>query len=275
MVKAENFFNLANFSFPDIFSPHEEVWNPLKKLKLFISEHIQPNLASLPLGVLARTYILYQGKILDQGFHLDRSSGGNIPKVIIDREYCPEASILYGGSIFLDSEISIGKGTVIEPGALIMGPAIIGDFTEVRQGAYIRGHVMVGHRCVVGHTTEVKHSILLGGSKAGHFSYIGDSILGDVNLGAGTKLANLKVFSSPVTVTVEGKKYHTGLRKFGAILGDGVEIGCNTVTTPGTIVSRNVLTYPNSTLRGYYPPSTIVKIQQNQQLIERRDEKNA
>jgi len=275
MVKAENFFNLANFLFPDLFSSEDEVWKPLKNLKVFISEHIKPNIDALPLGVLPRTCVLYQGKILDRGFHLDRSGGGTVPKVIIDREYCPEASILYAGSVFLDSEISIGKGTVIEPGALIMGPAIIGDHTEVRQGAYIRGHVMVGHKCVVGHTTEVKHSILLGGSKAGHFSYIGDSILGEVNLGAGTKLANLKVFSSPVTVTVEGKQYQTGLRKFGAILGDGVETGCNTVTTPGTIVSRNVLTYPNSTLRGYYPPSTIVKIQQNQQLIARRSEKNA
>ncbi len=271
MVKAENFFNLANFLFPDLFSPGEEVWNPLKNLKLFISEHIQPNLGSLPLGVLSKTYIVYQGRILDQGFSLERF-GGNLQTVILQTEYCPDASILYAGSVFLDSQVFIGKGTVIEPGALIMGPAIIGDFTEVRQGAYIRGYVMVGHRCVVGHTTEVKHSILLGGSKAGHFSYIGDSILGEVNLGAGTKLANLKVFSSPVTVMVDGKQYQTGLRKFGAILGDGVETGCNTVTTPGTIVSRNVLTYPNSTLRGYYPPSTIVKIQQNQQLIERRGE---
>jgi hypothetical protein len=268
MVKAEKFFNVSNlnFLFPDLFFPEEEVWNPLKRLKNFISEHIRPNLGSLPLGVLPKTCIVYQGKILDQGFHLERS-GGNPPKVIIDREHCPEASILYAGAVFLDSEVSIGQGTVVEPGALIIGPTIIGDFTEVRQGAYIRGHVLVGHNCVVGHTTEVKHSILLGGTKAGHFSYIGDSILGEVNLGAGTKLANLKVFSSPVTVTVEGMKYHTGLRKFGAILGDGVETGCNTVTTPGTIVSRNVLAYPNSTLRGYYPPSTIVKVQQNQQLI--------
>ncbi|MEW5804698.1 MAG: glucose-1-phosphate thymidylyltransferase [bacterium] len=246
----------------------------MKRLKVFISEHIHPNISSLPVGVLPKTCILYQGKIFDQGFHIDRS-GGKAPKVMIDREQVPEASILYAGSVFLDSEISIGKGTVVEPGALIMGPTIIGDHTEVRQGAYIRGHVLVGHRCVVGHTTEVKHSVLLGGTKAGHFSYIGDSILGEVNLGAGTKLANLKVFSSQVTVTVEGVQYQTGLRKFGAIMGDGVETGCNTVTTPGTLLGRNVLTYPNSTLRGYYPPSTIVKTQQTQQLIERRGEKNA
>ncbi|MCL6583625.1 MAG: glucose-1-phosphate thymidylyltransferase [bacterium] len=272
MIEAKNFFNLANFPFPDLFSPEEEVWNPLKKLKNFISDHLHPNLADLPLGVLSKTYIIYQGKLFDRGFHLDRSSGSS-PRVIFENNLCPEASILYAGSIIMDPNIYIGQGTVVEPGALIMGPTIIGDFTEVRQGAYIRGHVLVGSRCVVGHTTEVKHSILLGDSKAGHFSYIGDSILGKVNLGAGTKLANLKVFSSSVTVTVEGKRYQTGLRKMGAILGDGVETGCNTVTAPGTIVSPNVLAYPNATLRGYYPPSVIVKVKQDQQLIERRDDK--
>lgn len=274
MVEVKNFFNIANFPFPDLFPPEEEVWNPLKKLKSFISDYLQPNLGDLPLGVLPKTYIVYQGKVFDQGFQVERSAG-NLPKVFLDNMPCPEASILYAGSIFLDSSISIGQGTVVEPGALIMGPTIIGDFTEVRQGAYIRGHVLVGSRCVVGHTTEVKHSILLGDSKAGHFSYIGDSILGKVNLGAGTKLANLKVFSSPVTVTVEGKQYQTGLRKMGAILGDGVETGCNTVTAPGTIVGQNVLAYPNSTLRGYYPPSVIVKVKQDQHLIERRDTTNA
>ena len=99
----------------------------------------------------------------------------------------------------------------------------------MRQGAYIRGNVLIGEHCVVGHATEIKSSVLLGDSKAGHFAYIGDSILGRVNLGAGTKLANLKITGSPIVITVAGKEYHTGLKKFGAILGDGVETGCNSV----------------------------------------------
>jgi hypothetical protein len=269
MVSAEKFFDLSHSLFPDLFSPGEEVWNLLKRLKPFIKDRVQPNLTSLPLGVLPRTYILYQGDLLDRGFQIERSGGQ--PEVIVDKKICPEATILYVGSIILDREISIGCGTVVEPGALIMGPTIIGDYTEVRQGAYIRGYALIGHHCVVGHTTEIKHSVLLGESKAGHFAYIGDSIMGKVNLGAGTKLANLKVFPSSVEVTVGEKTYDTGLRKLGAVLGDGVETGCNTVTAPGTIVGPEVLVYPNCTLRGYDPPSTIVKMRSNQELAERLD----
>jgi len=106
---------------------------------------------------------------------------------------------------------------------------------------------------------------MLGESKAGHFAYIGDSILGRVNLGAGTKLANLKIVQSNVVVSVEGKKFETGLRKFGAIFADDVETGCNSVTTPGTLLGKGVLLYPNVTARGYYPPKTIIKLRQTQQ----------
>ncbi|HOL48684.1 MAG TPA: glucose-1-phosphate thymidylyltransferase, partial [bacterium] len=114
-------------------------------------------------------------------------------------------------------------------------------------------------KCVVGHTTEIKSSVMLGESKAGHFAYIGDSILGKVNLGAGTKLANLKLDNSIVKIKIEDTNYDTGLKKFGAILGDGVETGCNSVTTPGTLLSKNVFVYPNTTVRGYHKPDTIIK----------------
>ena len=109
---------------------------------------------------------------------------------------------------------------------------------------------------------------MLYGSKAGHFAYIGDSILGEVNLGAGTKCANLKVFSSTVTLEVEGIKYDTGLRKMGAIMGDRVELGCNTVTNPGTLLSKGVVSYPNTSLSGYYPPRSIVKHRQEHEVIK-------
>jgi bifunctional N-acetylglucosamine-1-phosphate-uridyltransferase/glucosamine-1-phosphate-acetyltransferase GlmU-like protein len=122
---------------------------------------------------------------------------------------------------------------------------------------------------VVGHATEVKSSALLWESKAGHFAYIGDSILGKVNLGAGTKLANLKIFNEEVVIKIDRTKYETGLKKFGAILGDGVETGCNSVTSPGTLLSRGVLVYPNSTVGGYHPEKTIIKLRQQYELKKR------
>ncbi|MEA3506189.1 MAG: glucose-1-phosphate thymidylyltransferase, partial [Elusimicrobiota bacterium] len=128
---------------------------------------------------------------------------------------------------------------------------------------YVRGNVITGRDCVIGHATEVKNSVLLGNSKAGHFAYIGDSILGAVNLGAGTKLANLKITGTEIIITRDGKKYPAGLRKFGAILGDGVQTGCNSVTMPGTIISKETMLYPNTTARGFYGPGTIIKLNQN------------
>jgi NDP-sugar pyrophosphorylase family protein len=152
------------------------------------------------------------------------------------------------GAVFMGSEIAIGKGTLIEGGATIKGPAIIGDQTEVRQGAYLRGYCLIGDRCVVGHTTEVKHSVFLDDAKAGHFAYLGDTIIGnDANLGAGTKCANLRFIPGNVQVSYEGELYSTGMRKFGAIIGDKAQTGCNSVTSPGTIIARGCFLMPNST----------------------------
>jgi len=164
--------------------------------------------------------------------------------------------------LLFDSDIYIGKGTVVEPGALLKGPTIIGDNTEVRQGAYIRGNCLIGNRCVVGHTTEVKTSIMLNNAKAGHFAYIGDSILGNgVNLGAGTKLANLKIIDVEMKLKAEGEVYKTGLRKLGAILGDNVETGCNSVTSPGTLLGKKSLVYPCVNVPGgYYPTRSIIGV---------------
>jgi NDP-sugar pyrophosphorylase family protein len=181
-----------------------------------------------------------------------------------------EGTVMDGA--WLDGDkIFIGRGTVVEPGAFIRGPAIIGRNCEIRQGAYIRGQALVGDGCVVGHTTEMKNSVMLDGAKAGHFAYIGDSVLGrEVNLGAGTKLANLKINNSPVTVRHEGEAHRTGLRKFGAILGDGVELGCNSVSSPGTIIGPQSLVYPNTSVAGVVPALSIVKLKQNQEIHPRR-----
>jgi NDP-sugar pyrophosphorylase family protein len=158
-----------------------------------------------------------------------------------------EGAVLEGG------QIEISEGAVIESGAYIKGPCYIGPNTEVRHGAYLRGNVYVGANCVVGHATEVKHSIFLDGAKAGHFNYIGDSVLGNnVNLGAGTKLANLKMVPGEVILRLDGETINTGLRKFGAILGDKTETGCNSVLNPGTVLAPRSLVFPCVSAQGVH-----------------------
>ena len=176
------------------------------------------------------------------------------------------------GAVLQGDTIAIGKGTVVETGALIKGRVLIGENCEVRQGAYIRGNAIIGDNCVVGHTTELKNAIFLNGAKAGHFAYIGDSILGnEVNLGAGTKLANFKVDTGDrsVCVCMQGERTPTGLRKMGAVIGDNAELGCNTVTMPGALVGPGALVYPNTTVRGFVPPRCIMKMRQTFEVIDR------
>ncbi len=263
MLRAIDFFNLDELSFAGLFVDTDYVWEGLKNIKNYLKDHLKSNVGELRRGssFIDKTLVLYRGEVISSGFIIDTS--GKKAVVNKDGAILKGASIIYAGSHLLDDDISVGSGTVIEPCAFIKGPAIIGNNTEVRHGAYIRGEVLVGDDCVVGHTTEMKSSVMLGGSKAGHFAYIGDSILGRVNMGAGTKLANLKMIDSQVVVNAEDRVFQTGLRKFGAILADGVETGCNSVTTPGTLLGKNVLLYPNCTARGFYPPGTIIKVKQN------------
>lgn len=156
--------------------------------------------------------------------------------------------------------ISIGAGTVIEPGAYIQGPVIIGPDNHIRHSAYVRGYVVTGKNCVIGHSTEVKQSILLNGAHAAHFNYVGDSILGsDANLGAGVKLANFRLDHQEVNVFFKGQKISTGLRKFGAIIGDGAQIGCNAVTNPGTLIGPQAFCYPCVNIKGIISSRAIYK----------------
>jgi len=179
-----------------------------------------------------------------------------------DGEVCLEdAAIIMPGAYLFDDRIIIGPRTVVEPGALIKGPTVLGAGVEVRQGAYLRGNCLIYDGCVVGHATEVKGSIMLDGAKAGHFAYVGDSILGrDVNLGAGTKLANLKMVRGSVSFAFNRQRYDTGRRKLGAILGDGAETGCNSVTSPGTLMGPGSVVYPGvSVTTGYYPARSYIR----------------
>jgi NDP-sugar pyrophosphorylase family protein len=164
------------------------------------------------------------------------------------------------GAYLLDDLIYIGPGSVVEPGVVIKGPTYIGANTQVRQGAYVRGNVLVGNNCVVGHATEIKNSIMLNAVHAAHFAYVGDSILGNhVNLGAGSRLANLKLDRTNVIIKIAERTYDTGLKKLGAIAGDRVETGCNTVSNPGTLLGPGCIAYALTLLRGSYPANSLIK----------------
>lgn len=169
------------------------------------------------------------------------------------------AEIPSGAFVINPSVVSIGKGTIIEPGAYIKGPCIIGENCTIRQGAYIRGDLICGDHCVIGHDSEIKNAILLDGAHAAHFAYVGDSILGNkVNLGAGTKCANLKLDNGPVIIHHNGKRFPTGMRKFGAIIGDASQTGCNSVTNPGTLIGKNVAVCPCLNVGGVIPTNSKV-----------------
>jgi UDP-N-acetylglucosamine diphosphorylase / glucose-1-phosphate thymidylyltransferase / UDP-N-acetylgalactosamine diphosphorylase / glucosamine-1-phosphate N-acetyltransferase / galactosamine-1-phosphate N-acetyltransferase len=171
------------------------------------------------------------------------------------------------GVAFIGEHVFIGEGTVIEDGAMIKGPAIIGRNCEIRHNAYIREQVIIGDNCVVGNACEVKNSLLFNGAVAPHFNYIGDSILGHkAHLGAGVKLSNFKLVPGNIMVEIDGKRFDTGLRKFGALLGDHADIGCNAVLNPGSIIGRNSVIYPNTNWRGVLPANMLVK---NKALLER------
>ena len=175
------------------------------------------------------------------------------------------------GVAYIGQRVFIGEGTVVEDGAMIKGPAIIGCNCQIRHNAYIREQVIIGDNCVVGNSCEVKHSILFNEAVAPHFNYIGDSILGfRAHLGAGVKISNVKLTPDNVTVAINGRPFDTGLRKFGALVGDHAEVGCNAVLNPGSIVGRGSVIYPNTNWRGVLHARCIVKNQAAQEIVERR-----
>jgi NDP-sugar pyrophosphorylase family protein len=170
------------------------------------------------------------------------------------------------GVAYIGEQVFIGAGTVVEDGAMIKGPAIIGRNCQIRHNAYLREDVIVGDNCVVGNACELKTAFLFNDCQVPHFNYVGDSILGHrAHLGAGVKLSNVKLAPGHVLVELEGRAHDTGLRKFGALVGDFAEVGCNTVLNPGSILGRGSVIYPNVNWRGVLPPNTIVK---NKAVIE-------
>ncbi len=162
-------------------------------------------------------------------------------------------------------DIWIAKSAKVWPTVSITGPCIIGERTEVRQCAFIRGKALVGDDCVVGNSTELKNVIIFNHVQVPHYNYVGDSILGVYShMGAGSITSNVKSDKKPVVVKNQaGEKIDTGLKKFGAMLGDHVEVGCNSVLNPGTVLGRNTNIYPTSCVRGVIPANSIYKSQDN------------
>lgn len=198
----ENYFDISEFPFPELFTDVQYVWDILKIISPFLKKQ--------KLGQIL-------GDVSPQAYLIS-----------------PEL-------------ISVGRGSVIEPGAYIKGPCLIGENCTVRHGAYIRGDCITGNKVVIGHDTEVKNALFLNGAHAAHFAYVGDSILGNrVNLGAGTKLANLRLNNQ--SIKIEGTD--TGIRKFGAILGDDAQTGCNSVLNPGTMVGKGSVILPSLNVGG-------------------------
>ena len=158
--------------------------------------------------------------------------------------------------------IWIAKSANVAPTAYISGPVIIGEETEIRHCAFIRGNAIVGNHCVVGNSTELKNVILFNNVQVPHYNYVGDSILGyRSHMGAGSITSNVKSDKKLVIVKTESECMETGLKKFGAMIGDNVEVGCNSVLNPGTVIGKNSNIYPLSCVRGVVPENSIYKNQ--------------
>ncbi len=266
MLQASLLFELNEFDHNTLFPGNCSPWTALEKLKTYMDGYAYPSLdpAIVPLGKpLPVPLIFHQGSWMSGEnctIEFGKIAAGEL---VITKEgkQLSGASVVMAGAVIVGKQLALGKGVVVESCAMIKSPAIIGDYSEVRHGAYLRGYCLTGKRCVLGHSTEVKHSILFNDAKAGHFAYLGDSILGgNVNLGAGTKLANLRFIKGNISINYDTQCIDTKRRKLGAILGDQSQTGCNSVTNPGTVFGKRCMLMPNTTAKsGYYPEKSLVR----------------
>ncbi len=247
MIAPKDYFpRLGKFPHADLFAGGERVWDAIGRLEDYVRGVIAD--ADAPEGAAAEIAGLRveDGLVSSEGLIITKSA------FRVDR-----AGLL------------IEAGVRIEPGVVVKGPSVLCAGAELRHGAYLRGSCLIGPEAIVGHATEVKNSAFLNHAEAGHFAYVGDSLLGaDCNLGAGTKLANLQFRTESqketgvpnIVIRIDGELVDTGLRKFGAVIGEHVEIGCNTVTSPGTLLGPGCWVAPNVTvLKGVYPPSQLIR----------------
>lgn len=216
MFRPEDFFDLNDFAYADLFDGLEYVWEALSRLEAYLLAHTRQ----------------------------EQEIRGSV----------------HPGAYLLGEHILIEEDALVEPGALIEGPCIIGRGSVVRHGAYVRANTLAGAGSLIGHATETKNAIFLPESKAAHFAYVGDSILGrHVNLGAGTKLANYRLGGGQIKLRIEGQLIATGRTKLGAILGDGCQLGCNSVCNPGTLLGPRCAVRALASVQGYYPARTHLK----------------
>jgi NDP-sugar pyrophosphorylase family protein len=174
--------------------------------------------------------------------------------------------------IHIEGDVYLHPTVKLPAQATLIGPAWIGAKTEIRPGAFIRGNVIVGEGCVLGNACEFKNCLLMDGVQVPHFSYVGDSILGNgAHFGAGVICSNLRLDRQSIVVHGPDATYPTGLKKFGAIVGDEAEVGCNAVLNPGAVLGRRSLVMPLVAFAGYLPPATIAKTRQTVTFVPRRD----
>lgn len=232
-------------------------WEPLKILKVYLLDIIP----ELPKGIPTNIPISEDLFLTSEGEVIPLKELEIYEKEYYFRGEKIEGSILKAGAFLAGKKIFFEKNVIVEPFSFISSPAYFSKDTQIRHGAYIRGNVYTGEGAVIGHATEVKNSIFLKSAKASHFAYVGDSILGsEVNLGAGTKLANLKFNRKDIILVINNITINTGLKKFGAILGDRCQTGCNSVLQPGTLLGKNSYVYPGKICgSGFFPPGTKIK----------------
>lgn len=261
----DNFFDLRRLQdsrLKALFADLTYVWEILDRLEPFIRSQVKGNVAEVRRqgDLLTKAWAVRGGEVFEGvGYELGDPAKGAL-KVFHQGRLLEGAALLMPGVVLCGDDIEIGEGALVESGAMIKGPAIIGARSEVRQAAYVRGCVMSSPGAVIGHATEAKNVLMLEGAKAGHFAYLGDSVLGmEVNLGAGTRLANLKMNAQPYVFTFEGESFKVERRKFGAVVGDRSETGCNVVVNPGALLGRQAKVLPNSSLApGYRPGRTFL-----------------
>ncbi len=175
-------------------------------------------------------------------------------------------------SVRIEGEVHLADDVRLPAYCTLIGPCWIGPGVEIRPGAYVRGNVIVGAGAVLGNACEFKNCLLLDGVQVPHFSYVGDSILGNrAHLGAGAICSNLRLDQKPIAVRTAERVYETGLRKFGAILGDGAEVGCNAVLNPGSVLGRRALVAPGTVFSGVLPDATIARQRGAVSHLPRRD----
>ena len=243
LTTTDYFPELENFRFKNIFDGKELFWHALKDIETYTEK-------------------FFEGKFDNHGC-INEFFQQEEKYFVCTRHFVAQKDI-----IIKHLKIFIGTGTVIEPTALIGPNTLLGEGVNIRHGAYIRGNILAGDHATLGHTTEVKNSIVMNHTEAGHFAYIGDSILGSyVNLGAGTKFANLPFRTlsqkkddkplSPIILRYDGKCIDRSMKKLGIIAGDSVELGCNSVTCPGTFFGPESMVYPCAVVRkDFYPAKT-------------------